>query len=176
MSDEELINTLNKWGESVVQDMVVFLDTINKTNTGTLANSLRASARIEGEKIYLEFFGSDYSEFVRQGVRGSVSSNKAPKSPFKFGTGSGEKGGLRRSIDKWVITKGIEGVRDKKGRFIKRKSLVSLISLKIYRFGIRPTNFIFPFFQRREELNNLIGAEFSKRVELRIVNAFDNGN
>ena len=173
MTDEDLISTLNTWGESVVQDMVVFLDTINKTNTGQLANSLRASARIEGEKIYLEFFGADYSEYVRQGVQGSVSSAKAPNSPFRFGTGSGEKGGLGRAVDRWVITKGIDGIRDEKGRFIKRKSLVFLISRKIYRFGIQPTNFIFPFYQRREELNKLIGVEFAKRIELRIVNAFE---
>lgn len=175
MNDEDLINTINTWGESVVQDMVVFLDSINKSNTGALASSLRASARIEGEKIYLEFFGANYSEFVRQGVRGSASSKKAPSSEFRFGSGSGEKGGLRRAIDRWVITKGINGVRDKKGRFIKRKSLVFLISRKIYRFGIRPTNFIFPFFQRREELNKLIGVEFAKRVEFRIINNFNNG-
>ena len=40
MTENELINNLNKWGASVVSDMVSFLATINKTNTGALAESL----------------------------------------------------------------------------------------------------------------------------------------
>lgn len=164
MREDILIDNLNKWGASVVSDMVSFLDTINKTNTGALAKSLRAEARKDGEAIVLEFFGNDYSEFVRQGVQGSVSSAKAPNSPFRFGTKTGEKGGLRRGIDRWVITKGVGNIRDKKGRFIPRKSLVFLISIKIYRFGIRPTNFIFPFFKRQDELVSLIGKEYADIV------------
>jgi hypothetical protein len=175
MTEEELIGSLNKWGASVVSDMVSFLGTIGKTNTGALAESLRAEARKDGENIVLEFFGNNYSEFVRQGVKGSVSSRKAPNSPFRFGSGTGEKGGLRRSIDKWVITKGISGIRDERGRFIKRKSLVFLISRKIYRFGIKPTNFVFPFFKRQDELVELIGKEFADIVLNELRSAF-NGN
>lgn len=41
-----------------------------------------------------------------------------------------------RAIEKWVTQKrGIQGIRDSKGRFIKRKSLVYLIRRSIGRYG-----------------------------------------
>lgn len=176
MDKDNLIKSLDAWGELVVSDMVGYLSQINKTNTGNLANSLRVKAREEGELILLEFFGNDYSEFVRLGVQGKDSSALAPNSPFKFGTGTGKKGGLIAGIDRWVITKGLDGVRDERGRFIPRKNLVRLIARKIYRFGIRPTNFMFPFFQKRDQLDGVIETEFINQIILDIRKSFKNGN
>jgi len=163
---ESLADIVQKWGDEVIIDIGAFLDTVNKTNTGRLKKSLRFEVReIEGA-IVMELLSAPYSEYVRLGVQGiGPGKNKAPGSPFKFGTKTGKKGGLRASIDKWVITKGLNNVRDAKGRFIKRKSLVFLISRSIYRFGIAPTNFIFPFFKRLDELTALIGK--SKADEIR---------
>jgi hypothetical protein len=171
--NQKLVDSINIWGASVVVDMVQFLSDIGKTNTGALAKSLRAEARIEGERIVFEFLGNDYSEFVRQGVRGKESDSIAPNSDFKFGTKTGKEGGLRGAIDKWTITKGIDGVRDSKGRFTPRKTLVSFISRKIYRFGIRPTNFVFPFFQRQDELTKLVGVEISNQILIQLKTAFN---
>ena len=164
--NKETLNIIQKWGDEVIIEIGAFLDTVNKTNTGRLKKSLRFEIReIEGA-IVLELLSAPYSEFVRLGVQGvGPGKNKAPGSPFKFGTGTGKPGGLRGAIDKWVITKGLNNVRDKQGRFIKRKSLVFLISRSIYRFGIAPTNFIFPFFKRLDELTALIGK--SKADEIR---------
>jgi hypothetical protein len=176
MEKDNLIKSLDAWGELVVSDMVSYLEQIKKNNTGNLAKSLRVKARKDGEQIFLEFFGNDYSEFVRLGVQGKDSSSKAPNSPFKFGTGTGKKGGLTAGIDRWVVTKGIGGIRDEKGRFIPRKNLVRLIARKIYRFGIKPTNFIFPFFQKRDQLDEVIEKEFINQIILDIRKSFKNGN
>lgn len=175
MSEEKLIEALNNYGELVVNDIVAFLSTINKTNTGTLAKSLNFKARVEGNKIIAELKSVDYSEFVRLGVKGSISDLKAPNSPFSFGkTKTRQKNGLTSQIDKWVITKGITGTRDEKGRFIKRKSLVFLISRKIYRFGIKPTNFIFPFFKRLDELTAIIGEVKANEFRTALIKSFNN--
>mgnify|MGYP000017545597 CR=1 FL=1 len=166
---------IKKWGDSVTLDMVAFLDTINKTNTGNLAKSLRFEVRRDAEAIIMEFKGANYSEFVRLGVQGiGPGRNKAPGSPFKFGSGKHTgTSTLRGAIDKWVITKGLGGTRDKKGRFIKRKSLVYLISRSIYRFGIRPTNFVFPFFKRMDELTALIGTGLADEIREQIIEQFN---
>ena len=41
----------------------------------------------------LSFEMADYGKFKDRGVRGKSSSAKAPNSPYRFGTGSGKKGG-----------------------------------------------------------------------------------
>lgn len=41
-----------------------------------------------------------------------------------------------RSIDKWVVKKGLEGTRDEKGRFVSRQSLKFAIATRIYQTGL----------------------------------------
>jgi len=174
---KDITSILQKWGDDVVVDIGAFLDTVNKTNTGNLKKSLRFEVRQDAERIVMELKGADYSEYVRLGVQGAgPGKNRAPGSPFKYGTGSGKKGGLRASINKWAIQKGLDGIRDKKGRFIKRKNLVFLISRSIYRFGITPTNFVFPFFKRLDELTALIGKETAEDIRQQLINQFANAS
>jgi len=177
---QEIEDILQAWGNDVVKDIGAFLDTVNKTNTGSLKKSLRFEVRQNADVIEMELLGAPYSEFVRLGVGGAgpftKGPNKAPNSPFKFGASKGQgrqTGGLISSIDKWTITKGITGTRDAKGRFVPRKTLVFLISRSIYRFGIRPTNFVFPFFKRLDELTALIGKEKAKEIEDNLITLFN---
>jgi len=127
---------------------------LNKnSSSGNLANSLTSKIKAKAtNNPKLEFFAEDYGKFVDQGVQGNnpgampqgslARYNKAPMSPFRFGSGnSSGGGGLRSAIDKWVVQKGIPNVRDAKGRFIKRKSMVYLISRSIWNTGIKPTYF-----------------------------------
>ena len=171
---EDLTSILQKWGDDVVVEIGAYLDTINKTNTGNLKKSLRFEVRRDAERIIMELKGPEYSEYVRLGVQGAgPGRNRAPGSPFRFGSGTGKKGGLRTAINSWAITKGLQGTRDAKGRFIKRKSLVFLISRSIYRFGIQPTNFVFPFFKRLDELTALIGRETAEEIRDQLIQQFD---
>jgi hypothetical protein len=44
-------------------------------------------------------------------------------------------------LEKWIKERGLTG-RDKKGRFIKRRSFAFAIQSNIKKFGIRPSNFL----------------------------------
>ena len=122
-------------------------------SSGALADSLDYKIdNSDPDNPTLNFYAEDYAKFVDLGVQGNdpqampqgslARFNKAPNSPYQFGTGSySGSGSLRGAIDKWVVQKGIPNVRDEKGKFIKRKSLVFLISRSIWNTGIKPTYF-----------------------------------
>ena len=146
---KNVLKEMNAVGVNVVSKAKANLGKSN--SSGALSESLtyEIDDRDENNPI-LNFYGLDYGKFVDQGVQGNnpqaqppgalARYNKAPGSPYQFGTGSGS-GSLRGAIDKWVVQKGIPNVRDEKGRFIKRKSLVYLMTRSIWNTGIRPTYF-----------------------------------
>lgn len=125
-----------------------------KNASTNLYNSL--SYYVDDGTVFFEML--DYAPFVDEGVRGKNpkglpakskwhGKQKAPKSPYKFGTKSGAKGGLTRGLDKWIIRKGI-APRDKEGKFMSRKTLKYLMARSIYLSGIRPTYFFSKPFER----------------------------
>ena len=73
-------------------------------------------------------------------VNGKPGKQKAPGSRFKFGSGSGRKGGLFKGLDPWVVKKNIAGTR-KNGRFISRASIKSAMSKSIFYQGLTPRQF-----------------------------------
>lgn len=113
-----------------------------------LTNSLSFKTKESARSIVFDFYAEDYWKFLDYGVKGKVSSAKAPNSPYKFGSGTGKKGGLRASIDKWVVRKGLAGTRDKQGRFMSRKQMVSMISRSIYLKGTPETKFFRDAFEK----------------------------
>tara|TARA_B110000858_G_scaffold188862_1_gene234919 strand:+ start:77 stop:736 length:660 start_codon:yes stop_codon:yes gene_type:complete len=153
-----LAKALNRMGDTVVSIARKELKKQGKVVTGNLSKSLYYS--IEGSKnsIELVFQGEvPYWDFVEQGVQGANPnkpkpkngksklpySNRAPKSPFKFGSGKKQEssGTLRGGIDRWVVQKPFGKVRDEKGRFVKRSQLVRAISGNIYNYGIAPSDY-----------------------------------
>jgi len=123
---------------------------------GTLYNQM--SYDIEKTETGLKFsmdFGNaeDYWAFVDQGVRGrggykGRGNLRGVGSPFKFGTRSGRPGGLKEAIRDWVFKKKIRGRAradwkgSKGGQFIKKESLVYLITRAIYQRGLKRSRFI----------------------------------
>jgi hypothetical protein len=81
-----------------------------------------------------------YGQFQDKGVKGKLSSMRAPNSPFKFGSGTGKKGGLTEGINKWVKARRIQFKR-KDGKFMSYESTAFLITRSIYAKGIRPSLF-----------------------------------
>jgi hypothetical protein len=81
-----------------------------------------------------------YGQFQDKGVKGKFSSLKAPNSPFKFGSGTGKKGGLTEGINKWVKARRIQFKR-KDGKFMSYESTAFLITRSVYAKGIRPSLF-----------------------------------
>lgn len=148
---KNIIKELENYGHKVVEKAKRNLTTKDKDNTGKLSNSLHYKVtQQKTDQPRIVFYGEDYGKFVDLGVQGNdpqampkgskVRYNKAPNSPYQFGTGRGKKG-LRKGINEWVLQRGTFEVRDDKGRFIPRKSLVYLISRSVWYTGIKASYF-----------------------------------
>ena len=134
----------------------------NRNDTGKLYKSLSYDIEVEKGALLVQFFMEDYGEFVDEGVKGANPNKlpkgslwsgiqKAPTSPYRFGTGSGKKGGLSKAIEKWVKSKKIKGRDRKTGRFITQQSMQYLIRRSIYLSGLRATQFFSKPFNKGQE-------------------------
>ena len=131
-------DALNKYAKYVIQQSRSNLTKKGNSASGALYKSLG----YEVTEDSISFTGESYGSFQDQGVKGKNAYYSASaSSPFKFGTGTGQKYGLRRGIAKWIKQKGIRGRDKKTGRFITDKSLTFLISRSIYDKGLRATLF-----------------------------------
>ena len=138
MKAKNVEKVFNAFGKKVVRTARGILNAKGSNTSGNLADSLGYQLKVyPSGGLELQFLGAGYARLVDEGVRGSKSSAKAPKSPFKYTN----KQPPSAVIDKWAVRKGIQGVRNEKGQFIKRKSLVFLIARNIKLFGVKPTNF-----------------------------------
>ena len=140
---ENIEAVLNKFGKYVVQQARSNLSKKSKNVSKELYNSISYDINVSanGESFSLVFKMAEYGEFQDKGVKGKSSSSKAPNSPYRFGSGTGKKGGLRESIPKWVRARRFQ-FRDKKtGKFMSYDSTAFLISRSIYQTGIRPSEF-----------------------------------
>jgi hypothetical protein len=129
---------LDTFGKKVVQTARGILNAKGRNASGDLGSSLGYFIKVyPSGAVDMSFVAEGYAKFVDKGVKGSKSSAKAPNSPYKYTTKQPPSG----VIDKWAVRKGIQGVRDKKGRFIPRKSLVFSIARNIKLYGVKPSNF-----------------------------------
>tara|TARA_R110000751_G_scaffold202564_3_gene307130 strand:+ start:333 stop:1043 length:711 start_codon:yes stop_codon:yes gene_type:complete len=138
--------------DAVITNARGILAAEGKNSTGTLSDSLSYDiTQRENQDIVVRFDMVDYGMFVEEGVQGKVDTSKAPESPFRFGSGSGKAGGLRKGIQGWIkdkpiknnaTFKGKSGWRNKAGQFLSYKSMGFLISRAVYMHGIKPTPFL----------------------------------
>jgi hypothetical protein len=129
---------LDTFGKKVVQTARGILNSKGKNASGDLGSSLGYFLKVyPSGAVDMSFVAEGYAKFVDKGVKGSKSSAKAPNSPYKYSN----KQPPSNVIDKWAVRKGIQGVRDKKGRFIPRKSLIYSIARNIKLYGVKPSNF-----------------------------------
>lgn len=129
---------LNAFGKKVVDTARGILNAKGKNASGDLGSSLGYHLKVyDSGAVDMSFVAEGYAKFVDKGVKGSMSSAKAPNSPYKFTS----KQPPSNVIDKWVVRKGLQGARDDKGRFIPRKSMVFLIARNIKLYGVKPSNF-----------------------------------
>jgi len=170
---DNTIEELQASGKEIIRRARIRLARNDKNVTGRLRDSMRATVDIVEPKdtVFLAFTfkGAAYWNFVDLGVKGSLSSNKAPNSPYRFGTGTGRKGGLTSGIDRWVIQKGLDGTRDAQGRFTPRKTLVRLIVNKIFTTGIKPSYFFTAPYdavlkERKTDLAKAIGLDVASLI------------
>jgi hypothetical protein len=136
---------LEKYGKYVVQQSKSNL-TKDKKGGGDLYNSISYDLNKfnkTNNPYVLDFLMENYGPFVDKGVAGVNSTypeTRAALSPFKYGTGTGKKGGLTEGIQAWLEKKKFRW-RDELGRYISYKSMRYLIVQKIYFQGIKASLF-----------------------------------
>jgi hypothetical protein len=142
MKTENIERYLNSFGKQVVNRAKGNLQKAKGGGTN-LENSIKFEVVSDADGFTVQFYMADYGTFVDKGVSGNKKVQKYKdylgkiiNSPYKYTTKQPPSG----ILDKWVVKKGI-APRDKKGRFIKRKSLVFLIARKIKRDGIKSLSF-----------------------------------
>ena len=134
---------LDAFGKYVVKQSKANLTRKKKKDTGELYKSIDYDLFVSKTEasFSLSFKMADYGDFIDKGVNGVASSTKAPNSPYKFGTGSGAKGGLTNGIDQWVSRKRIQFKDRQSGKFMSYKQTAFLIRRSIWFKGIETTNF-----------------------------------
>lgn len=131
-----------------------------------LYDSLGYEVKVYKRSFLLSFEMEDYGQFQDQGVKGKFSSARAPKSPFKFGTGTGKKGGLTDGIFGWVKTKRLQFRDRQTGKFLTYKQTSELIRNSIYSKGMKPTEFFSkPFSKGFEKLPKELITAYGLDIE-----------
>tara|TARA_R110001599_G_C11900616_1_gene626263 strand:- start:49 stop:576 length:528 start_codon:yes stop_codon:yes gene_type:complete len=166
---------LKNFAKYVVTKSRMNLRSSGKSSSGDLSKSLDSNVKVSKNSFELSFLMEDYGMFQDKGVKGKSSSAKAPNSPFKFGTGTGRKGGLSEGINKWVKRKRFQ-FRDKKsGKFLSYDSTAFLISRSIYHKGIAPSLFFTkPFEKAFKGLNKDLVKAYKLDVEQLMKNTINN--
>lgn len=133
-------SVLDIFGEQLVNQAKKNLS--KKNDTKALSDSLGYEIKVSKNSFQFTLKALNYASFVDKGVQGKSSSLRAPNSPFKFGSGTGKKGGLTEGVTGWVGRKRIQFKDRKSGRFLSYKATAFLIARSIYQKGQKPTNFL----------------------------------
>jgi hypothetical protein len=100
-----------------------FRGTGNKVASGKLRDSISVNVVQQKGETIIQVISEEYAQWVQSG--------RLP----------GKKGVPVSAIEQWIKERGLTG-RDKKGKFIKRRSFAFAIQNNIKKFGIRPSNFL----------------------------------
>ncbi len=164
---------VKKYRDYVIQQSRSNLSKLKHNNTGSLYKSIKGEVLQEKNYFLIGFEFDFYGEFIDKGVKGKSSSSKAPNSPYKFGSGSGQEGGLTKGIDKWVRQRGIQ-FRDKKsGKFLTYKSTAFIIARSIYQTGLKSSLFFTKPFEAGYK--KYIQTDLVKALKIDLETIVDNG-
>lgn len=159
---EKVNKTIQMFRDYVIKEAKDNLNRSKHNNSGSLANSIKGEIVTEDNYTIVGFKMNDYGTFVDLGVKGKTSSTKAPNSPYKFGSGTGRKGGLTKGINQWVRQKGFQFRDRKSGRFLSYDSTAYLITRSIFNKGIKPSLFFTKPFE----------AGYRKYIDTDLIKAF----
>ena len=167
---------LNRFAKYVIEESRNNLRKKKAKSSNKLYDSLDHKLNVSPNSFGLKFLMEEYGLFQDKGVKGKTSSNKAPNSPFKFGSGRGKKGGLTEGINKWVKRKRFQFRDRKTGRFLSYESTAFLITRSIYNKGIKPSLFFTkPFEKAFKNLDKDIIEAYKLDVE-ELLKFTTNGN
>lgn len=130
----------------------------DKVASGNLRNSIKAVILPEknGETVI--------SVLGPGGKMLSQTYGDFPNNSVQAGRVPGKKGVPIEALEKWIKDRGLQG-RDKKGRYIKRRSFAFAIQMNIKKFGIKPSNFIDITLEKLENNQQLINALEGAAIE-----------
>lgn len=141
MEKQEVQKALERFRNHVISVSKRNLTNGNRNASKKLYNSIKGDVKAMPNSFSLQFYMEDYGAYQDLGVKGKRSSEKAPNSPFKFGSGTGKKGGLTEGIKEWVRKRRFQFKDKKTGKFLSYESTAFLITRGIYNKGIRPSMF-----------------------------------
>ena len=165
---ENVQDELNRFAKYVIQQARTNLTKSKKNTFKTLYNSLDSEIKVSKNSFQLSFLMEDYGVFQDKGVSGV---KKKYDTPYKYTT----KMPPTKSLDKWIVKKGLKGIRDKQGRFISRKSLKFMIARSIYNNGIKPSLFFTkPFNKAFKNIDKDLVKAFKLDAEQLLKNSINN--
>jgi hypothetical protein len=132
---------LNRFAKYVIKQSRTNLTKGKKNSSKTLYNSLDYDLNVSPNSFSMSFLMEDYGIFQDKGVSGI---KKKYNTPYSYTN----KMPPPSKMDKWIVRKGLKGVRGKDGKFITRKSLQFMIARSIYNNGIKPSLFFTKPFQK----------------------------
>jgi hypothetical protein len=175
MEQSEVKKSLERFRNHVISVSKRNLTNQRKNVSKSLYNSIKGDVKAMPNSISLQFSMSDYGAYQDLGVKGKKSSSKAPKSPFKFGSGTGKKGGLTKGIFNWVKKRRIQFKDRKSGKFLSYESTAFLITRGIYNKGMKPSMFFTkPFEAAYRNLPDELVASFGLDAEKLFNQQIDN--
>jgi hypothetical protein len=159
---ENIQELLNDFRDNVIREAKKNLG--QRSDTGKLKSSLKSYVKESKRSIQISFEMEDYGFYQDRGVKG-IKSGKSLDN-YRFGTGTGKKGGLTKGINQWVKRKGFQ-FRDKKGKFLSYEQTAKTIIRSIWMKGIKPSLFFtkpFEKFYNRlpDELMEMFGFEMEQ--------------
>ena len=120
----------------------------DKVASGKLKNSIKAVPTNQNTIMVYGPGGKPLNQtYGDWGGRGDVNSGRR----------KGLKGVPIEALEAWITQRGLKG-RDKKGRFITKRSFAFAIQTNIKKFGIRPSNFVQYSLEVLEENDKLFKA------------------
>ena len=132
---------LNRFAKYVIQQSRTNLTKGKKNSSKALYNSLDYDLNVSPNSFSMSFLMEDYGIFQDKGVSGI---KKKYNTPYSYTN----KMPPPSKMDKWIVRKGLKGIRGKDGKFISRKSLQFMIARSIYNNGIKPSLFFTKPFQK----------------------------
>ena len=166
LNNTETLNTLQAFNKYVIQQARTNLTKGNKNVSKRLYDSLKAQTKVSPNSIenYIEM--EQYGQFLDLGVKGKVSGQRAPNSPFKYGSGTGKKGGLTEGIRGWVKARRFQFKNRETGKFMSYEQTAQLITRSIYLKGTKPTLFFSkPFAKGFESLPDELIKAYGLDIE-----------
>ena len=141
----EVERVLREFGERVNKKARANLKSEGKDASGALSKSLVLDVKQHPNSITMSMLSEDYLKFVDKGVKGVGGTKKdgtkwnqkrVTNNLYKYRKLKPPKD----AFNGWTIRRGI-APRDKKGKFMKRNSLLYAIANSVYHTGIETTNF-----------------------------------